>query len=223
MNNNNIENCDCYFCDEVFPNETSYIKNYNGLYVCFNCICNLPINYINQEKGECPACFENTILLQLPTCQHKLCFKCCKTIYFGYTTHPRPIHWRERTVIEEPKWPYEKNEEDENDPGRIKYDEYGDFEAKHFDFDKNTYELITIRDSLIPSRPKWMNAEEIINYENNIFKWFNDCAKAQKTLEKNWEKFTQSKTKGNGRCHVCRAPPTTDYLDNKNIICELWV
>jgi hypothetical protein len=159
----------------------------------------LPINYNERENGECCICFEETTLFKLPTCNHKLCVKCCKTIYFGSTTNERPIHWRE--MIEQPDWPYESNE---NDSEEMKYDEYIEFETKYFDIEKNSYnELITIRNSLIAERPDWMNTENFINYENISFQYHTEFVK----LDKEWEEYNKNKTKGNGTCPLCRIPP----------------
>jgi hypothetical protein len=105
---------------------------------------------------------------------------------------------------EQPIWPYELNDYDENDPERIKYEEYNEFEIKHFDIGKYNYdELITIRNSLITERPEWMNTEEFINYENGQFRYHTDCV----ILDKEWENYNESKTKGNGICPLCRAKP----------------
>ena len=77
--------------------------------------------------------------------------------------------------IQSPDWPYEFNDDDDNDPERIKYDEYCDFEYEHSDllnnYEKTYDELIENRDSLIPQRPEWMNSEIFINYENNDLKY----------------------------------------------------
>ena len=87
----------CYFCDELFPR--FMMNNHNELWIC-DCCENfiLPIDYDNQENGCCCVCCENKPLIKLPTCIHRLCFYCCKTIYFGYAINERPTHWREMTI-----------------------------------------------------------------------------------------------------------------------------
>ena len=200
----NFENHLCYFCDEPYPHPSCFISNYNETWICDSCDdFKLPINYNIQEQGECCICFENKCLIKLPTCVHKICFACCKTIYFGSTTNERPTHWKEMS-IETLGWPYELNDEDENDPERIKYEEYSDYENKYFNCEKYSYdELISIRNSLIPERDEWMNTEEFINYENSEFRYHTEFVK----LEKEWEKYNDSKTKGNGKCPLCRINP----------------
>ena len=79
-----------------------------------------------------------------------------------------PIILRMRDT-DEPKWPYKFNEEDENDPEHIKYNEYIEFSDIHFHFNLTYDEIIMIRDGLIPIRPGWMNEEVFIAYENATF------------------------------------------------------
>jgi hypothetical protein len=200
----NIENHLCYFCDETFPYPSCFIANYNSVWICYHCEeFMLPINYNNQENDECCVCFENKPLIELPTCIHKLCFSCCKTIYFGSTTNERPTHWREM-VIESPDWPFELDDDNDNDPERIKYDEYCDYKDKYFKYEVFSYdELIITRDVLIEYRPEWMNTEIFINYENKNFRYLTEYVK----LEKEWDNYNESKTKGNKLCPLCRANP----------------
>jgi len=104
---------------------------------------------------------------------------------------------------ESPDWPYEFNDDD-NDPERIKYEEYCDFENLHFDIETKNYdELIEIRNSLISQRPEWMNSSEFINYENTSFRYHTECIK----LDREWEEYNETKTKGNSICPLCRAKP----------------
>jgi hypothetical protein len=71
------ENQLCYFCDKPYPHPSCLISNYFEKWLCFNCeTFRLPINYNIQENGECPICFEDNILIKLPSCIHKLCFGC---------------------------------------------------------------------------------------------------------------------------------------------------
>ncbi len=200
----NFENNMCYFCDESCPRPSCFISKYHDLWICYCCDdILLQINYDHQENGECGVCFEETMLVKLPTCNHALCLKCCKKIYFGSATIERPIHWREM-IIESPDWPYELNDDDDNDPERAKCDEYDIFDMKHFNDEKNSYdELIIIRDSLISIRPEWMNTEDFINYENEQFRYHTEFTK----IENSWQKYNENKQKekGNGTCPFCRA------------------
>ena len=196
-----IENRMCYFCDESYPYPSCFITNYNGILICEGCEIFLPINYNNQENDECCVCFETKPLIKLPSCIHKLCFSCCKTIYFGSTTNEKPIHWSEMS-IGSPDWPYEFNDDDDNDPERIKYDEYCEFEENYFDVEIYSYdELIEIRNSLIPQRPEWMNSEIFINYENENFKYHTEYVK----LDREWNNYHDNKTIGNSSCPLCRS------------------
>jgi hypothetical protein len=190
----------CYFCDEPYPYPSCFIENHNGIWICEGCEMVMPINNIEQNV-ECCICLEDKTLIKLPTCIHKVCFGCCKTIYFGSTTNERPIHLREMP-LESLDWPYELNDDDENDPEHIKQQEYDKFETKNFDIETKSYdELIIIRNSLISERPEWMNTEEFINYENGMFIYHTEFVK----LEKKWEKYNENKTKGNKTCPLCRA------------------
>ena len=190
----------CFFCDEIYPHPSVFIGNYSGIWICHHCD-NLifPINI--HENEECCVCLENKNVIKLPTCIHKLCLECCKTIYFGSTPVERPLHWREIS-IESPNWPFEINEDDKNDPEYIKRKEYDRFNNEHFDIETKSYdELIVIRNNLILERPQWMNTEDFINYENCMFKYHTESVK----LEKEWNNYNENKTKGNNSCPLCRA------------------
>ena len=193
-----FENHVCYFCDETYPYPSCFITNYNNLWICEDCEMIIPINIIEQNS-ECCICLENKILIKLPSCIHKLCFDCCKTIYFGCSTNRPPLHWKN---VESSNWPYEFNDDNENDPERIKYNEYCEFENKYFDIGTKSYdELIEIRNSLISVRPEWINTYEFINYENSQFRYHTECVK----LDLEWEKYNETKLKGNSICPQCRA------------------
>ena len=195
----NFENQMCYFCDTIYPYPSCFISNYNDLLICECCEMIIPITNIT-ENDECCICLENKILIKLPNCIHKLCFKCCKTVYFGSTSNEQPIHWREMEA-ESPNWPYDINEDDDNDPEYIRQQEYDKFETKNFGSETKSYdELITIRNNLILERPEWMNTSEFINYENCLFKYYTEFMK----LEKEWDDYNKNKTKGNGICPLCR-------------------
>lgn len=189
-----VENKMCYFCDETYPHHISFVKKYDDtLSTCYYCEEQLPINYDNRENGKCCACFEETKLVELPTCSHKLCLKCCKTTYFGSTINERPIHWREITE-EPPVWPYNDKKEQE----------YYHFEHVRFNYEKHTYEeLVAIRNRLIAVRSAWMNTEAFINYENYCFMYHTKVAK----IEKEWDEYDKSKTRGDGVCPLCSATP----------------
>ena len=141
----NFVNHLCYFCDETYPHPSVFIGNYSGIWICHHCV--FPINIL--ENDECCVCYENKNIIKLPTCVHKLCLKCCKTIYFGSIVNERPVHWREM-VIDSPNWPFEINEDDNNDPEYIKEQEYDKFIDKYFDTQTTPYdELIIIRNKII--------------------------------------------------------------------------
>jgi hypothetical protein len=194
-----FENYLCYFCDEVYPYPSCFIENYNGIWICEGCEIIVSINNIEQNS-ECCICLEDKILIKLPSCIHKLCFECCKTVYFGSSTHQRPVHWREMN-IEAPEWPYNINEDDINDIEFLKQQEYDVFENMHFDIETKNYdELISIRNSLISERPEWMNTEEFINYENYLFRYHTEFIK----LEREQKKYNENKIKGNRSCPLCR-------------------
>ena len=200
---NNFEMHVCYFCDEP-KLSPYYIENYNEAWIC-NCCINftLPINHDKQQNGECCVCLECKILVKLPTCIHTLCLECCKSNYFGSTINARPIHWRE--IPEKTQmWYCELNDDDENDPERIKQDEYNEFEYLHFDYETKTYdELIIIRNSLIDERPEWMNDIKFINYEN-----MHICYELNMVnVEKEFDNYNETKIIGNECCPLCRALP----------------
>ena len=227
----------CYFCDypknvsadyeEYIDENGNYHKGmvhkYKDLWICYACSLDKlhNMNFLIQENGECCVCFEEKVLLNLPTCSHKVCAQCCKTIYYGSTTiNPPTISIND---VERPEWPYpfySSNEEEFKGTRKDwmiwddKEGEYSDFINKYFneyykpELNNKSYdELIALRDSLIlekvEERLDWMNTEEFINYENERFCYEIVCKK----IEKKWEKFNNKKTKGNGLCPMCRAPP----------------
>jgi hypothetical protein len=64
--------------------------------------------------------------------------------------------------------------------------------------DKRPYEeLIELRDNLMCYRPEWMNIQEIINYENDLFKI---CSEYRIKLYN----YLASRTIGNKSCPLCR-------------------
>lgn len=203
-----FENQICYFCDEPYPSPSCFISNYQGVNVCSNCDeFRLDINFANQENGECCVCLEDKNLIKLPTCIHRVCFGCCKTIYWGSTENIPPAHSK---LIKCPDWPFEFNDHDDNDPERIKYDEYSNYEGIYSDiltgsYDENIYdELIKIRNKQFLKRQAWMNTEEFIQYENEYIRYHVNVLKA----ERDWEIYNEGKIRGNGLCPLCRASPS---------------
>lgn len=226
----------CYFCDYPRKVCTNYedilhtnciyganIKKYNDLWVCFSCNTgNLRwTDFSIQENGECCVCLEEKILLNLPKCTHKLCIQCSKTIYYGSTTVDPPT--ASLNDIERPEWPYPfycSNEEELKGTRKDwmiwddKEEEYSGFSNEYFnDFykpelkNKSYDELVAIRDSLISEKVEerldWMNTEEFINYENLLFQYQIE----QKKITKQWNKYKNTKTIGNGLCPICRSKP----------------
>ena len=201
----------------------SWIKKYNDLWVCTSCTLKQSsfIDFRIQENGECCVCIEDQILLKLPRCSHKVCIQCYKTIYYGSTTIDPPTV--SRNDIERPVWPYPFYCSYEEELKGTRKDwmicdekeaEYSSFTNEYFnefykpELNNMSYdELIALRDSLISTnveeRLDWMNTEEFINYENELFCY--DIVR--KKIEKKWEKFNNKKTKGNGICPICRAAP----------------
>ena len=236
-----IENDDyiikqCYFCDYRYNVPPDYeekidkngvyhsnIKKYKNLWVCFSCENNSLrwTDFSDQENGECYICFEEKILLKLPTCIHKICIQCCKTIYYGSTdSEPPNISLND---VDRPEWPYPFYCSDEAELKGTRKDwmiwddkeaEYSEFTNMYFnEFHKpelknKTYdELIALRDSLISEKVEerldWMNTEEFINYENELI-----CYNIlRKKIDKKWRRFNNKKTIGNGLCPICRAKP----------------
>ena len=195
----------CYFCDEVYPDPSCFITNYDDLWICDSCDnFTLPINYSNcRENGDCCVCLEENPLVKLPTCSHKVCLKCCKTIYFGSTTDVRPLHWREMDN-KFPDWPVNESEEYNEDDENEKQEEYDFFEDIYFNYKKKTYEeLIKFRNGLMSDRLEWMNTEEFINYENKRFRHHINFEK----VDKEWNEWNNKKIQGNGTCPLCRAKP----------------
>ena len=195
----------CYFCDEVYPHPSCFITNYDDLWICDSCDnFTLPINYSNcRENGDCCVCLEENPLVNLPTCRHKVCLKCCKTIYFGSTTDVRPLHWREMDN-KFPDWPVNESEEYNEDDENEKQEEYDFFEDIYFNYKKKTYEeLIKFRNGLMSDRLDWMNTEQFINYENKRFRHHINFEK----VDKEWNEWNNKKIQGNGTCPLCRAKP----------------
>jgi hypothetical protein len=224
MSSNDFIIKECYFCDypKKVPSNIDENCDYHGvnmfkykdLWICFCCSKTQGLHNMDfsiQENGECCICFEEKILLSLPTCIHKLCIQCCKTIYFGYTTNKPPtVSYND---IEYPEWPYEfycSNEEEFKGTRRDwmivddKELEYSGFRDEYLHYKNKSYdELVVIRDNLMFERPEWMNTEEFINYENSLFLYEIEF----REINKKWKEFNKTKVKGNGLCPICREQP----------------
>ncbi len=69
----------CYFCKLY----NTSCKNYNNLLICHRCDELIsPINFNIEETNKCSYCCKNSHLVELRF-SHKICLKCCKTIYFS--------------------------------------------------------------------------------------------------------------------------------------------
>jgi len=99
-----ISSCDydddmliCYFCDDVLETRSCYdisegihsgdsynIKN--GIVYCNDCEIYQEI----YDKRICKLCNENRKATKLIGCDHTVCIKCFKKIYFGYTDKEKP-------------------------------------------------------------------------------------------------------------------------------------
>ena len=200
-----IGNPICCFCEHSMP--SVFMRNYDETWICDMCDdMYLPLKHKSQEINECPVCYENKKLVGLPTCNHSLCLQCCKAVYFGTTKNERPKSFNE--IVDEllPEWPYDI--EDEGWEGNEKCKEYEKFVDIHFLIEEKTYdELITIRNNLISERPEWMNAEEIIIYENANFRYHTECQKA----DEDWRKYNETKNKGNSKCPLCRKSVSHEF------------
>ena len=102
----------CYFCEDLYlyPDESFFIENYNGIWVCQenSNYCKL---FKIKDNIECPICFENKKSVEL-YCKHEICIDCCKKIFIGTSEYKKPIHPKEIT-IEYPKWIFDIDEDDE--------------------------------------------------------------------------------------------------------------
>lgn len=209
-NNNHTKYTICNFCEEPHSygigtrggeEGDDPISNYNGLFICYHCEYNiLPIQYNIQENGECCVCFEESSLVTLPSCVHKICLGCCKTIYFGSSTESRPPHWREITN-NPPPWPFAADGDEEI---TRQLEEYIDYENEHFIYQEQSYEeLVLTRDWSIPYRSAWMNTDIFIEYENQCFRYHHEFEKIVAV----WNTYRENKTRGNGKCPLCRVLP----------------
>lgn len=203
MNSEVSNDITCFWCEQTgygdsIINDIPFCWQSN--IVPFN-LCGKILKKINtiEENYECPICFENKKSMELPSCNHKLCLDCYKIIYCG-VSHLKKVTINDLSL---PKWPY------------LEYDEDGDIiedekEGEHYDYiqeklnfqyedEERSYDvLIEIRNSLIETRPEWMNVEEIINYENELFRV---CIEHNLKVNEYAEKLTI----GNQTCPLCRS------------------
>ena len=195
-------NLRCFWCNHPMDNCPGHVKN--GIQFCWVSGCGIPGNICEHirrkmdtmvDNYECPVCMETKKALEMPRCSHKVCLDCYKTIYFGVSEFEKPCEYRD--LISKINYPIPDQEEDE-------------IQSKHHTFfvEKMNYEyeddvrpydeLITLRDSLMCDRPEWMNIQEIINYENELFKITSDYRIKE-------DNYLASRTIGNQSCPICRA------------------
>ena len=151
------------------------------------------------DDYECPVCMETKKALEQPRCSHKVCLDCYKTIYFGLSELEKPCIYN----LNLPDWTYEAHLDEDGDVmENEKQNEHDIFLGTKMNYeyedDERPYEeLIALRNSLMCDRPKWMNIQEIINYENELFR---TCSE-YRIKENN---YLASRTIGNQRCPLCR-------------------
>lgn len=210
----------CYFCEVPYVYPSFFMHFENELFVCCETAvgCEFMIDKLNTiiENEECPICLETKRTIELPTCNHRVCLKCCKTIYFGKNDkniipiHPNEIDFN----IKFPQFPYQiLDEEGEEEDDEEKLTKYYEFKDKYFNFDfdnKKIEELLKIRDDSMLEREEWMNTEIFIDYENKRFEYDIESDKADKAAIE-WEKYNENKIRGNEICPFCRNKPC-DWL-----------
>lgn len=195
----------CFWCNK--SGEGGCVKN--GITFCWQSIicpfevCGEIFRKIDTmvDDYECPVCMETKKALEMPRCTHKVCLNCYKTIYFGVSELEKPCIYEDLNC---PDWTYEqKIDEDGDVMENEKHNEHDIFLGKKMKYkyedDERPYdELIALRDSLMCDRPKWMNIQEIINYENDLFKTTSDYRIKE-------DNYLTSRTIGNQSCPLCRA------------------
>jgi len=84
-----------------------------------------------------------------------------------------------------------------------KHNEYDYIDNTYFNINnKTTYdEIVSLRDNLKSIRPKWMNTEEFINYENKRFKFYIEYL----NIDNNFNNYNNLKTIGSKCCPLCRS------------------
>jgi hypothetical protein len=200
----------CFWCNRPGAGDTGYggcVKN--GITFCWQSdicpfeVCGEILKKMDTmvDDYECPICMETKKALEMPRCRHKVCLDCYKTIYFGVSELEQPCMYRDLNL---PIWTYDQQfDEDGEIMENEKKDEHRNFllEKMNYKYDEDErpfQELIVSRDSLMCYRPDWMNIQEIINYENELFRIFTEW----KIKESN---YLASRTIGNQSCPFCRA------------------
>jgi hypothetical protein len=198
----------CFWCNKPGAGDEQYggcIKN--GITFCWQSttcpfeVCGEILEKMDTivDDYECPVCMETKKALEMPRCSHKTCLDCYKTIYFGVSDFEEPCIYD----INLPEWTYENNLDEDGDiMENEKRNEHDEFLSKKMNYeyeddDRPYEELIMLRDILMCYRPDWMNIQEIINYENELFR---TCSE-YRIKEDN---YLASRTIGNQRCPLCR-------------------
>lgn len=195
----------CFWCNK--SGEGGCVKN--GITFCWQSVV-VPFDVCGEilekmdtmvDDYECPVCMETKKALEMPRCSHKVCLYCYKTIYFGVSELEEPCMYRDLNF---PTWTYEQQFYEDGDimENNEKQNEHDRFLSKKMNYeyedDERPYEeLIVLRDSLMCDRPEWMNNQEIINYENELFKITSEYRIKE-------DKFLASRTIGNQSCPLCR-------------------
>ena len=195
----------CFWCNK--SGEGGCVKN--GITFCWQSIicpfevCGEILEKIDTmvDDYDCPVCMETKKALEMPRCSHKVCLNCYKTIYFGVSELEKPCIYEDLNC---PDWTYELQLDEDGDVmENEKENEHDTFlgERMHYEYedDKRLYEeLIVLRDDLMCDRPEWMNIQEIINYENELFKTTSDYRIKE-------DNYLESRTIGNQSCPLCRS------------------
>ena len=179
---------DCYFCQ--VPHPYCLMEKKHKIITCKSYPCSSILGKEPLEKNTCDVCSEVVDLNTLP-CKHKLCLQCCKHNYLGFTFAYKPKHCNE--IEDLSVWPYTEKE----------FDEHCKFEDEHSDeLLVDTFEeYVDARDKLKSSRPDYMNTEEMIEYENEQFKYELEW----KLVNDIWKQWESLKTPGSDSCPFCRS------------------
>jgi hypothetical protein len=89
---------ECYFCNDLFNKTKKYDSNdytvTNGIAYCIDCSLHIEI----MDPVQCSLCYDTRksikikrIYWSVNSCDHTICIKCYKQIYYGYTDKPRPL------------------------------------------------------------------------------------------------------------------------------------
>jgi len=111
-------------------------------------------------------------------------------------------------ILNLPHWTYEQQFDEDGDwIENEKENEHDTFLREKMNYqcedDERLYEeLIRLRDSLMCDRPEWMNNQEIVDYENEIFKLYSEWRIKE-------DIYLENQIIGNQRCPLCRA--TIEY------------